>query len=278
MSLPKGLPSEFYGDDPRWFMATVIDARPPEGEGLEGYVRVRIHGVHSPSLADIPESDLPWAQVLIPTTEGGTSGLGSTPRLEAGALVFGIFMDGKYSQVPIVIGSLPHITTPTPIQLGFDPINAETAGVEVGEMNLEGTDNENTGEITNDARERRQDESIKELLREGYDLDTAIAITAKYDIKSGMITGEHQDGSFGIDNFSGERLEGLKNSSPDYQNYDAQVKYAASELNTTQAQTKTELGNANSPSSKAAVLGSDAAESTAIQNKTYEMQDNYGGG
>lgn len=274
MSLPKGLPSEFYGDDPRWFIATVIDARPPEDEGLEGYVRVRIHGVHSPSTLDIPESALPWAQVLIPTTEGGTSGLGSTPRLEAGAIVFGMFMDGKYSQVPIVIGSLPHITTPTPIQQGFDPVNADTAGVEVGEINLDGVDNENTGPIENQARERRQDESIKNLAREGYDLDTSIAVTAKYDIKSGMVTGEHPDGTFGIDKFSGGRLEALKNFSPNYSNYDTQIKFAAQELN----KSKAELGSANTPSSKAAVLGKDQTESSAIQNKLYELKDNYGGG
>ena len=42
MELPKGLPSEFYGDHVRWFTGLVINARPPAGEGLEGYVQIRI--------------------------------------------------------------------------------------------------------------------------------------------------------------------------------------------------------------------------------------------
>ena len=103
-----------YGDNLRWFVADVIDASPPYG--YEGRVRVRIHGVHNPSTRQVKQNDLPWAQVVLPTTEGGVSGLGSTPRLEAGALVFGMFMDGKESQVPIVLGSLPRTEFPTAVQ------------------------------------------------------------------------------------------------------------------------------------------------------------------
>ena len=53
----KSLLSEYYGDNVRWFVADVIDSTPPFG--LEGRVRVRIHGVHSPSTKDIKQSDLP---------------------------------------------------------------------------------------------------------------------------------------------------------------------------------------------------------------------------
>ena len=276
MARHTSIPSEFYGDNPRWFTGLVIDARPPENKGLEGYVRVRIHGVHSPSLADIPEGDLPWAQVMIPTTEGGTSGLGSTPRIEAGTLVFGFFMDGQFSQTPIILGSLPHMTTPTPIQLGFDPINSETAGVESIEMDLEGVDNENTGEIDEETRTRRQEESIKELMRNGMSFESAVAVTAAFDVKGGMITGEHPDGSFGIDNFSGERAQALKDSGPDYQNFDKQVSFVNNELNSTQSQKTVEMGN--TMTSKANALADNAKQATQIKNKTTEILDNLGGG
>ena len=86
---------KYYGDKTRWFVGDVIDGTPPYG--YEGRVRVRIHGVHNPSARQIAQNDLPWAQVVLPTTEGGVSGLGTTPRIEAGALVFGFFMDGKQS-------------------------------------------------------------------------------------------------------------------------------------------------------------------------------------
>ena len=274
MDLPRAIPSEFYGDNPRFFTGLVIDARPPEGEGLEGYVRVRIHGVHSPSLKDVPESALPWAQVLIPTTEGGTSGLGSTPRIEAGALVFGFFMDGKYSQVPIVLGSLPHITTPTPIQQGFDPIQPDTTIDDVFSIDLDGVNNEDTGNINSATQSKRIEETLKSFLDEGFDLDTAMAITAKLDIASNMVTGEHPDGSFGIDNFTDERLDQLKNFSADYQNFDTQVAFLRHELNTTRTDVKANLGN--SLSSKIKALG--ASDPDVVKKKTYELNDKYGGG
>lgn len=277
MILPTAIPSEFYGDNPRWFTALVIDARPPEGKGLEGYVRIRIHGVHSPSLKDIPEADLPWAQVLIPTTEGGTSGLGATPRIEAGALVIGLFMDGRMSQVPVVLGSLPVTTFKTPIQKGTDPIKPDTAGIDdvAAEINLENVENENTGAITESTRESRQQELVKEMLRQGNDVEKAISVTARADIRSGMVTGEGQDG-FGIDNFKGERLDQLKQFSPDFQNYDTQVKFLSHELNTTRAQDRVTMGN--SLQSQAQVLGETASEVSAIATKQLELYDIHGGG
>ena len=77
MNILRPIQQEFYGDDHRWFFGTVINAQPPSG--LEGRVKVRINGVHNPSTGEIPEKDLPWAQVLIPTTEGGVSGYGRIP-------------------------------------------------------------------------------------------------------------------------------------------------------------------------------------------------------
>ena len=91
MNILTPINKEFYGDDYRWFFGTVINAQPPVG--LEGRVKVRINGVHNPNTTEIPEKDLPWAQVLIPTTEGGISGYGKIPQLLAGSFVFGVFLD-----------------------------------------------------------------------------------------------------------------------------------------------------------------------------------------
>lgn len=114
MIFPSSLPKEFYGDDNRWFVATVVNSTPPSG--FEGRVRIRIHGVHNLYTGDVSEADLPWAQVLIPNTEGGISGLGRVAQLTAGAFVFGIFLDGKTSQLPLVMGSFPRIELPTEVQ------------------------------------------------------------------------------------------------------------------------------------------------------------------
>lgn len=101
--------SNFYGDDTRFFVGVVEDNDDP----LEiGRVRVRCFGVHSPYLNDIQIEDLPWASVLLPATEGGTSGIGRSPNgLLPGTYVFGMFLDGKTSQSPLVFGSIPKVET-----------------------------------------------------------------------------------------------------------------------------------------------------------------------
>ena len=108
------IPTEFYGDNTRWFMGRVIDATPPAG--LEGRVRVRIFGIHSDNVNDIPQADLPWAQVMNPSHSYGVSGLGVNTMIQANALVFGLFLDGVNSQLPMILGSLPQIEYPTTVQ------------------------------------------------------------------------------------------------------------------------------------------------------------------
>ena len=100
----------FYGDETRWFIGVVEDSfDDPE---FLGRVRVRIFGLHSPYLDDIAVEDLPWASVLIPATEGGVSGTGRSPNgIQQGAHVFGIFLDGKKSQNPLILGSFAKFET-----------------------------------------------------------------------------------------------------------------------------------------------------------------------
>lgn len=107
--------TEYYGDETRWFVGTVVNATPPAG--LEGRVRIRIHGVHDPFTGNVKESDLPWAQVMLPLTEGSSSGYGRVPQVLPGAFVYGVFMDGKSSQTPLVIGSLSKQEFPTDVQV-----------------------------------------------------------------------------------------------------------------------------------------------------------------
>lgn len=94
----------FYGDSTRWFVGKVIDIIDP----LElGRVKVRIFGIHGDNLDDIDNYDLPWAQVMTPSTEGGSSGIGANVGIKPMAQVFGMFLDGQNSQMPIILGSIP---------------------------------------------------------------------------------------------------------------------------------------------------------------------------
>jgi hypothetical protein len=99
----------FYGDNiNRFFFGIVVNNN--DSELSLGRVQIRIYGIHGD---EISNSDLPWAQVMIPTTEPGTGGIGSSPIISNGAQVFGVFLDGKDSQIPFVLGSVPKIMIPS---------------------------------------------------------------------------------------------------------------------------------------------------------------------
>ena len=97
--------TEFYGDDSRWFIGVVSQIGDVRNLGR---VRVRIFGIHNEDTAKVKISDLPWASVVVPVTQGGVSGSTMPDGIQVGAQVYGIFLDGKHSQSPLVLGSIPH--------------------------------------------------------------------------------------------------------------------------------------------------------------------------
>lgn len=70
-----------------------------------GRVRVRIHGIHTDRKDFISTPDLPWAQVMLPTTSAGLSGFGTQHGLVEGSTVLVFFKDDNTLQQPVVIGS-----------------------------------------------------------------------------------------------------------------------------------------------------------------------------
>ena len=101
----RAINTEFYGDDCRWFIGVVKQTG--DSRGL-GRVRVRIFGIHNEDTTKVKESDLPWASVIVPVTQGGIPGSTQPNGIQVGAQVFGIFLDGKASQSPLILGSIPH--------------------------------------------------------------------------------------------------------------------------------------------------------------------------
>ena len=88
-----------------WFIGVVEDRQDPY---LIGRVRVRCFGHHTGNKTELPTEDLPWAQVMLPVTSAGISGIGQSPiGLVEGSHVFGFFRDGEARQEPIVMGSMP---------------------------------------------------------------------------------------------------------------------------------------------------------------------------
>ena len=92
---------DFYGDQTRWFLGEVVNVK--DDPKKLGRVKVRVFGVYD----DVKEDDLPWAQIVVPVTTGIHKGKGQNLGILVGAQVFGMFLDGKNSQLPMVIGTVP---------------------------------------------------------------------------------------------------------------------------------------------------------------------------
>ena len=98
-----------------WFTGVVEDRHDPMHTGR---VRVRCLGYHTHNKTDLPTEDLPWAQVMLPVTSAGISGIGQTPLgLVEGSHVIGFFRDGVAAQEPVILGSMPGL----PIETATNP-------------------------------------------------------------------------------------------------------------------------------------------------------------
>jgi hypothetical protein len=99
----------------KWFIGTVEDRGSGQfcGEKDElniGRVKVRIHGHHTEDKSKLPTKGLPWAFVMTPVTSASISGCGASPiGLVENSKVVGFFMDDDGQQIPVIIGSLPHV-------------------------------------------------------------------------------------------------------------------------------------------------------------------------
>jgi hypothetical protein len=92
---------DYYGDQTRWFIGEVINVA---DDPLQlGRAQVRAFGVYD----NIKDEDLPWAQIVVPVTTGIHEGKGQNLGMLVGTQVFGIFLDGQNSQLPMVIGTVP---------------------------------------------------------------------------------------------------------------------------------------------------------------------------
>lgn len=259
MRILNPIPSEYYGDTTRWFIATVVSSTPPTG--YEGRVKIRIHGLHSAATEDIPEYALPWAQCVVPTTEGGVSGIGKMPKILPSALVFGMFMDGANSQVPIVLGSLPTIERPSSTQLqsvkdtevlkesilaskleniyNENPLNGFVPEEQISErarregataVDLTVKDNFKT------IRKDRKEYTFQYFLNAGYTYNQSRGITenlSKLKFISGFRGSDKKTGAFGLAEWKNQRFINLKSFSSLYKNFSTQLDFIQWELNGT---------------------------------------------
>ena len=128
-------------------------------------VKVRIMGYHSPSKAELPTEELPWALVMMPVTHPQRSGIGSLHQLQINSWVIGFFMDGANAQVPIIIGALGDENPQSGYgseggtAVGFDRLSAPTYDEKV--HGGEGSGVGGTGSTVEDNPETGQEEAPK---------------------------------------------------------------------------------------------------------------------
>jgi hypothetical protein len=102
--------SNFLGRDGfRWWIGQIppieSQGKQANGGGWGNRCKVRILGYHPYNPAELSNDDLPWAQVLLPTTSGsGGANYAVNPKLTPGDMVFGFFLDGDNGQVPVIMG------------------------------------------------------------------------------------------------------------------------------------------------------------------------------
>lgn len=89
----------------KWFVGVVEDRNDPLKLGR---VRVRINTVHNnQNTQQLPTNKLPWATPLAPAISSSKNQVGLAPvGPEVGSTVFGFFMDGAESQLPVYFGTM----------------------------------------------------------------------------------------------------------------------------------------------------------------------------
>ena len=103
------LQSHFIGRDGfRWWIGQVAPKEVQKQLNKDGWgnrVKVRILGYHPEDKELLPNKDLPWAQILLSTSDGtGASQYATNHKIRPGDVVFGFFLDGDNAQIPAIMG------------------------------------------------------------------------------------------------------------------------------------------------------------------------------
>lgn len=232
--------SDYYGDTTRWFVGRVVSNIDPEKAGR---LQVRIFGIHSDDVGVIPNDYLPWANVMMPATEGGTSGIGRIPQILPGALVFGVFLDGPNSQLPMVMGTVNNTETPSPTQRAFGPASTIVDTYPSNRVSMPGgivVDQSVTAANNSADMVLKRNAAMKFFVDNFGNPVIAAGIVGNLEAESGLNTSAQGDlsigGSYGIaqwysktDRFNGLQRYANAVNKP-WTDYDVQLQYVAHEI------------------------------------------------
>ena len=102
-----------------WWFGVVEDRNDPLALGR---VRARVYGYHTEDKTKLPTIDLPWAVCVQPANSASAGGIGMSPTgpIE-GSWVFGFWRDPDFMQEPMVMGTIPGITSAAAAPSGQSP-------------------------------------------------------------------------------------------------------------------------------------------------------------
>ena len=103
------LKSNFLGRDGfRWWIGQIAPEEVQKQINKDGWgnrLKVRIMGYHPYNVTELPDEDLPWAQILLSTSDGtGSSNYAKSHNVRPSDIVFGFFLDGDNAQIPVISG------------------------------------------------------------------------------------------------------------------------------------------------------------------------------
>ncbi len=211
----KALYSDYAPADSIFFVGKVISNTDPLKLGR---VQIRVMGIHTDNLSDIPTADLPWAQVL--TTDGGSSGVGQFIPYQPGAFVVGVFLDGRSAQIPLIIGSTPTIQEPTPTQRTdpkappYPDAIQRKASLTEANAPVDGTavDQDINSDVSGSTNSEK---TFNFFTANGYTPEQTCGFIGNFSIESNLNPGalnpnDKGKPAFGLAQWRGDRLEGLE--------------------------------------------------------------------
>jgi hypothetical protein len=243
---------QHYGEDFHWFLAKVVSDADTE---FLGRVQIRVYGIHSQDQEKLPDSHLPWAQCLIPSTEGGISGIGQHSKILPGALVFGFFMDGKSCQIPFVLGSIHHKELPIPTRSDRNSLSDRFDEFDPRKQNFPEQPTGNDVDTLLDG-DTNAEKIFNFFTNKGLTPAQASGIIGNFYAESSLNPGalnpnDKGKQSEGLAQWRGDRRERLISWSSernvDYKSLTAQLNFTMFEFNTTEARAFGKLKNANTP-------------------------------
>jgi hypothetical protein len=170
-----------------WFTGVIEDIDDPMEMGR---YRVRCYGYHNADKSaekGIPTEDLPWAMTMLPVTSASMSGVGqSATGLLRGTWVIGFFRDGINAQDPVIMGSIPSITSrPGDYSKGFTDSTERYPSEEA--LHLNKPDTPVSAQVIEEKYKQGFSYTEKKSLRDMYDPKITIAQKVRAPEKAGTL-------------------------------------------------------------------------------------------